>query len=549
LDTQIAPSINTGSQADRDGGLLSTPTGAAAYATDIMVGVACLVVVAWITASWTRRPAPDRSRSSQGSAWIVGTILLICGFVLLAQAGMAMKVPWERPILVPLLSALACWAAALAMRPPLTLTQRSEADVEPAASSADRRQLEEALKLSQAEVRRLAEAEARRNAFLAVLGHELRNPLAPIRNALRIMKRHNMDDPSLRWARDVVEHQLHHLGKLVDDLQEITRVVSGKVRLDMGPVDVATIVAFALETSRPAIDVQHHRLSIAVPPDPVWVEADSIRMAQVLSNLLNNAAKYTEPQGQIRLIVTVEAGQAVFRVRDNGIGIAPEMVPRIFDLFAQVDHALDRSQGGLGLGLTLVRSLVEMHGGTVEARSEGPGQGSEFVVRLPMLDRNTPGAQPAPKSADPAPIPAVAALPARTPKLESSSSPRRILVVDDNASAAQSMAMILKLEGYDVRIAYDGGSALEAIRSFRPEAVLMDITLPVIDGHEVARRLRQDPDLASGIDLLIALTGHAGAEARRRSREAGFHHHLIKPVDPDSVLALLGHSSLVPSQG
>jgi CheY-like chemotaxis protein/anti-sigma regulatory factor (Ser/Thr protein kinase) len=317
----------------------------------------------------------------------------------------------------------------------------------------------------------------------------------------------------------------------------------------MAPVDVATIVAFAVETSRPAIDVQHHRLSIALPPDAVWVEADSIRLAQVLSNLLNNAAKYTEPPGQIRLSVEVEAAHAVFRVRDNGIGIAPEMVPRIFDLFAQVDHTLDRSQGGLGLGLTLVRSLVEMHGGSVEAQSEGPGRGSEFVVRLPVLDRRSSSAEFAPKPVGPDPVPAVAALEARIPEPESGTLMRRILVVDDNASAAESMAMILKVEGYDVRIAYDGGSALEAVRNFRPEVILMDITLPGIDGHEVARRLRDDPELASGIELLIALTGHAGADARRRSREAGFHHHLIKPVDPDSVLALLGHSSLVPSQG
>ena len=223
-----------------------------------------------------------------------------------------------------------------------------------------------------------------------MLGHELRNPLAPIRNAVKVMKQLGSDDPDLCWARDVVDHQVRQMAQLVDDLLEISRVTSGKVRLQKEPVDVATIVAYAIETSRPVLESHHHRLSIALPPEPVHVDADSIRMAQVLSNLLNNAAKYTQPGGQIRLAAAAEGAEVVFRVRDNGIGIPPEMLSRIFDLFAQVDHSLDHSQGGLGLGLTLVRSLVEMHGGSVQALSEGLSRGSEFIVRLPILELAPP---------------------------------------------------------------------------------------------------------------------------------------------------------------
>ena len=218
-----------------------------------------------------------------------------------------------------------------------------------------------------------------------MLGHELRNPLAPIRNALRIMKQRGPDDPDHAWARDVVERQLTQLKQLVDDLLEVSRVTSGKVRLDREPIDVATIVAFAVETSRPVIESHRHRLSMALPDRPVFVDADPNRMAQVLANLLNNAAKYTEDGGQIRLAVAREGHQVAFRVRDTGVGIPREMLARVFDLFAQSDQSLDRSQGGLGLGLTLVRSLVELHGGTVEARSDGPGRGSEFIVRLPVM--------------------------------------------------------------------------------------------------------------------------------------------------------------------
>ena len=311
----------------------------------------------------------------------------------------------------------------------------------------------------------------------------------------------------------------------------------------------------AVETSRPTIDMHHHRLSLVLPPGAVLIDADLNRMAQVLSNLLNNAAKYTEDGGQIRLAVSVEGADVVFRVRDNGVGIPPEMLSRVFDLFAQVGHSLDRAQGGIGLGLNLVRSLTEMHGGSVQARSEGAGRGSEFLVRLPVMTRAQAQARaelgPRSDALAPArtrtrrrahvPIPDLAAdgENGTSPTLPSPAPTRRVLVVDDNATAAQSMALILKLEGYQVQVAFDGVSAIEAVRSFRPAAVLMDIGLPGLDGLEVARRIRQDPELNSGIDLLAALTGFAEDEARVRSEQAGFDHHLVKPVNPEAVLALL----------
>jgi signal transduction histidine kinase len=523
--------------------------------SDILLGLVCLSLAVVLVRTSLRRRRGDVP--SQGPIGILGTSLVICGLAQLV--GVVVAAPAGRRSATPLLAAVACWAAALTLRRPAGRAKGTAstptADDSDSPDLAGQQRLEEALRLSEAQVRQLAEADAHKNEFLAMLGHELRNPLAPIRNALRIMKRRGLADPDLCWARDVVEHQLHQLGRLVNDLQEISRVTNGKIRLQKEPVDVATLVAFAVETSRPSIDANHHRLAIALPPGPVLVEVDAIRMAQVLSNLLNNAAKYTKTAGQIRLAVAIEKAEVVFRVRDNGIGIAPEMVSRIFDRFAQADHALDRAQGGLGLGLSLVRSLVEMHGGTVQARSDGLDRGSEFIVRLPRLPAAAATAKPRAGARaelvrepepDPEPEPESAPEAVMSPSRQGPPHPeppdrpaRRVLVVDDDPTSAQSMAMILKLEGYLVQVAYDGEAALEAVRSFRPEAVLMDIGLPGIDGHEVARRLRQDPDLASGLALLAAVTGHAEAEARRRSREAGFDHHLVKPVDPDAVLALL----------
>jgi signal transduction histidine kinase/ActR/RegA family two-component response regulator len=530
-----------------------------------LIGLACLAMVAVMAIGRRKGPGGPSPRLTAG----LGLLLAVCGSVQLIGAITARS---DRIAAAPVLAGAACWAAALTLRgrrepstvgaePVRSPETRDDDTIEPArttasplevpSSSPDVERLTEALRRSEARVRELTETDARKNEFLAVLGHELRNPLAPIRNALRIMKQRGPDDPDHAWARDVVEHQLMQLKQLVDDLLEVSRVASGKIRLDREPVDVATIVAFAVETSRPTIDAHRHRLSIALPSKPVIVEADPNRMAQVLANLLNNAAKYTEDGGQIRLAVAREGDRVALRVRDNGVGIPREMLPRIFDLFAQSDQSLDRSQGGLGLGLTLVRSLVELHGGSVEAHSEGPGQGSEFIVRLPLMTRANAGARPGP-DAD-APPAGFVERPARRPEPawavdeDARSTPgpgakvprRRVLVVDDSDSSAQSMAMILKLEGYEVQVAYDGETALELVRTFHPEAVLTDIGLPRLDGHELARRIRRDPDLSAGIALLAAVTGHAEPEARRRSREAGFDRHLVKPVDPEAVLALL----------
>jgi signal transduction histidine kinase/CheY-like chemotaxis protein len=496
--------------------------------SDSLLALACLSLAAVLLRSSIRRRRRQRQVRSALSGRLLGAILIFCGCLQLAGAvGAASVNRWGA---LSVLAAFACWGAALAIQP-VVIQPPASGDAEDIEREiAERQRAEAALRTKEAEARKLAEADARKDEFLAMLGHELRNPLAPMRNAVKIMKLRGSNDPDVVWARDVVDHQLSHMGQLVDDLLEISRVTSGKVRLQREAVDVATIVAFAVETSRPGIEAQHHRLSISLPPNPVMVEADSFRMAQVLSNLLSNAAKYTPRGGLIRLSVAEEGAEAVFRVRDNGSGIPPEMLARIFDLFTQVDHSLDRAQGGLGLGLTLVKSLVEMHGGRVEARSEGLSQGgSEFVVRLPILTKERALALQAPKPVEPSPPPAVA----------STAPARRVLVVDDNVASAQSLAKVLKLEGHDVRVAYDGGHALEAVGSFRPQVVLMDIGLPGVDGYEAARRLRADPDLGPGIALLVAVTGYAEDEARRRAREAGFDHHLVKPVDPDILIALI----------
>jgi CheY-like chemotaxis protein/two-component sensor histidine kinase len=320
------------------------------------------------------------------------------------------------------------------------------------------------------------------------------------------------------------------MGQLVDDLLEISRVTRGKVRLQKEVVDVATIIAYAVETSRPIIESHRHRLSIALPPSSIFIEADAVRMAQVLSNLLNNSAKYTEQGGLIRLAVNLEGQQAVFRVRDNGIGIPPEMLSSVFDLFTQVDHSLDRAQGGLGLGLTLVRSMVEMHGGSVAASSEGLGRGSEFIVRLPAWQAvQTTGVEVVAEGLPSGGITEPAGRPAPPG--------RKVLVVDDNVTWAQSLAMLLTLEGHEAQVVHDGPTALKAVSEKPHDVVFMDIGLPEMSGYDVARRIREQPTL--GKIMLVAITGYAEDEARKRSREAGFDYHLVKPVDPDSILALL----------
>ena len=392
-----------------------------------------------------------------------------------------------------------------------------------------REQLEDRVAERTAELRAanqlLAESDRRKDEFLAMLAHELRNPLAPIRNAVELMRLRGPDEPDLQWARDVIERQVQHLTHLVDDLLEVSRITRGKVNLQKEPVNVAGIMTRALETSRPLIEARHQRLTVSYPPQPAWVEGDPLRLAQVLANLLNNAAKYTPERGQIHVSAGQEDDSLVFRVRDSGIGIPADMLPKIFDIFVQVDHSLDRSEGGLGIGLTLVRTLVEMHGGTVQATSAGPGCGSEFTVRLPLLERTHEQAS-RDGEATRRPVPACS---------------RRVLVVDDNRDAADSLAMVLKLTGHQVLAAHDGPSALAVAAKFQPEIVLLDIGLPGMDGYAVARRLRE---AAGGANLvIIALTGYGQDEDRRRSQEAGIDHHLVKPVKPSYLEPLLNPSA------
>jgi PAS domain S-box-containing protein len=382
-----------------------------------------------------------------------------------------------------------------------------------------RKNLEQQLRERAAE---LAEADRHKNEFLALLGHELRNPLAPIRNALQVMRLGGTDRPEAgAWVQDMLERQVGHLVRLVDDLLDVSRISQGKLNLQKERVELATVVAQAVETCGPLLVARRHTLDVALGREPVRLEADPTRLAQVVANLLTNAAKYTPEGGHITLTTERDGGEVVLRVRDNGIGIRPDMLPRVFDLFTQAERTLHHSQGGLGIGLTLVKSLVEMHGGTVSAHSAGPGRGSEFVVRLPWA--------PGPEAALPA---------GETPGVAPSPAARRVLVVDDNVDAAESLATLLRLQGHEVLTVHEGGAVIEAARSFRPEVVLLDIGLPGgLTGYDLAPRLRELPGLGGA--LLVALTGYGQEEDKRRAGEAGFDAHLTKPAEPDVLAALL----------
>jgi signal transduction histidine kinase/ActR/RegA family two-component response regulator len=368
----------------------------------------------------------------------------------------------------------------------------------------------------------LREGDRRKNEFLAMLAHELRNPLAPLRNALHVLRLPTVTSAEAEQMRDMMERQVHHLVRLVDDLLDVSRIMRGKVELRKGRLDLAAVIAQAVETARPLLEARNHNLTVIPPPQPVLLEGDMVRLCQVLANVLHNAAKYTEPGGTICISGAREKNLAVVRVRDNGIGIDPELVPHIFDLFVQANKTTARAQGGLGIGLTLSRQLVEMHGGTIVASSEGQGQGSEFVVQLPLLaerDADVPGT---PKNEWP-PVPGGRAL--------------RVLVVDDDRDAGDSLAFLLRLQGHQVRVAREGPAALEMAGSDPPELVFLDLGMPGMDGYEVARRLRRLPKLAN--TMLVALTGWGREEDRLRTREAGFDHHLTKPAEPETLQKLL----------
>jgi signal transduction histidine kinase/CheY-like chemotaxis protein len=369
----------------------------------------------------------------------------------------------------------------------------------------------------------LRDADRRKDEFLATLAHELRNPLAPIRNALQILKMPRVDAATVGRSREMMERQLEQLVRLVDDLLDVSRVMRGKIELRRERVELASVVARAVETVQPLVDAQGHELSVRMASESLPLDGDPVRLAQVVGNLLTNAAKYTEPGGHIWLTAERDEDVAVLRVRDDGIGIAPAMLPRIFELFVQVDHASTKAQGGLGIGLTLVKNLVEMHNGTVEARSEGLGKGCEFVVKLPVAAKAFDDDQgpEAGRRADQPPSPSGYCL----------------LVVDDNRDAADSLAMLLRLHGHEVRVAYSGMAALEMTKTYAPDVVFLDIGMPGMDGYEVARRLRGQP--GSGKVVLAALTGWGQKEDRRRTAEAGFDHHLVKPPDPKAVESVL----------
>ncbi len=363
----------------------------------------------------------------------------------------------------------------------------------------------------------LREADRRKDEFLAMLGHELRNPLAPIRTAVQLLKLRDGGGPEAARARDVIERQAEHLSRLVDDLLEVSRITSGKIRLKRAQVELGPLMTRAVETCRPMIDARRHELTLTLPDRSVRVEGDAVRLAQVLSNLLNNAAKYTPEGGRIWLSLRQEGDAARVLVKDSGPGIPPDMLERVFELFTQVDRSLDRSQGGLGIGLTLARRLVEMHGGTLRALPHPAGDGAELEVRLPALPDVAPNGdvtQPA------------------KPEVRR----RDVLVVDDNVDAAETLAELLTLLGHTARAVHDGPAALEAARSAVPEVVLLDIGLPGMDGFEVARRLRA---AHPGV-VLVALTGYGQDDDVRQCREAGFDHHRVKPVDVSAIEALLG---------
>ena len=364
----------------------------------------------------------------------------------------------------------------------------------------------------------LVDLHRRKDEFLAMLSHELRNPLAPISNAVHLLRLQAREDPLQLQARTMIERQLGQMTRLVDDLMEVSRITTGRVHLRQDRVAVAGIVERAVETASPILEQRRHELTVSVPEGPIWLFGDAGRLEQVVVNLLTNAAKYTEEGGRVWLTASQEGDEAVIRVRDTGVGIAPELLPRVFDLFTQAERSLDRAQGGLGIGLALVQRLVEMHRGKVEAFS-AMGQGSEFVVRLPILGT-------------PIPLPPIVQASAPT-----AGGALRILVVDDNVDSAESLAMLLQTVGHEVQTAHDGPTGLTAALGFRPDAVLLDIGLPKMDGYEVARKIRLAPRLAA--TPLIALTGYGQESDRQRSREAGFDHHLVKPVDFEKLLRIL----------
>ena len=391
-----------------------------------------------------------------------------------------------------------------------------------AALRARRRQYQlrdQMMELRQVE-RALRDADRRKDEFLATLAHELRNPLAPLRTGLSLQSMLPPGSPEAVRVREMMERQLLLLIKLIDDLLDVSRIATDKVVLQRERVDLRAVIASAIEGSQPTITAGGHNLQVCVPDTEVCVMGDPLRLAQVISNLINNAAKYTPSGGRIRITLATEDGEAVVRVIDDGMGIPPEMLDHVFEMFAQVDRTLERAQGGLGIGLSLVRQLAQLHGGSISASSPGNDQGSTFTLRLPAIS-----------------LPATAS-PAKEVVVRSHPRNVRVLVVDDNTDAADSLAIMLRLDGYDTRVEYSGEDALRTAEDFDPEVVVCDIGLPAMDGHEIAKRLRADPRRSGTV--LVAVTGWGSEEDKQRTQRAGFNFHLIKPVALDSVQEILG---------
>jgi signal transduction histidine kinase/ActR/RegA family two-component response regulator len=365
----------------------------------------------------------------------------------------------------------------------------------------------------------LLSAARQKDEFLAMLAHELRNPLAPIRNAVETIRLSNEALPArVLWARDIIERQSRQLANLLEDLLDVSRITTGKITLKRGTIELGSVLNAAIDVAKLSIDSRHHELVVDLPDSSVYLDADPTRMAQVFGNLLDNAAKYTPDGGRIAIRVKAGAGKVVISVEDNGTGISPEELAQVFELFSQSTRALDRAQGGLGIGLSVVRSLISMHGGTVEAHSDGLGLGARISVVLPMV--------PAPQGVDHPPA-----------KIGQAQRQRlHILVVDDNVDAASSLSILLEISGHYVRTASDGPRALKECSIAQPDIVLLDIGLPGMDGYEVARRLKDMPVMSEAV--LIAVTGYGQADDVMRSKDAGFDHHLVKPIEPESLMAL-----------
>jgi signal transduction histidine kinase/CheY-like chemotaxis protein len=366
---------------------------------------------------------------------------------------------------------------------------------------------------------RLRDADRRKDEFLATLAHELRNPLAPIRNAVGVLQTPGVAEKDRQESRTMIDRQVGHMVRLIDDLLDVSRITAGKLPMRKARVQLAEVLNLAIETARPHLQQAHHHLTVSLPPEPVYLDGDSARLAQVFANLLHNASKYTEPGGEIGLSARVTNTSTEVSVRDNGIGIPQEFLPRLFEKFSQVAPALDRSQGGLGLGLSLVHGIVSLHGGQVFARSAGPGKGSEFLVRLPVAVAT-------------ASLPFEAAAASAHPAVS-----RRILVVDDNEDSAESLSVLLRLNGHLVESAHDGRHAIDVAERFRPDVILLDLGMPGMNGYEVCREIRQQP--WGGDILLIAQTGWGQDQDRQRTRDAGFDGHLTKPLDHDRLEEIL----------